>query len=150
MEEELAQGADSARSEIKRQVVTYGLDAAPVAQALRQQEKPSRRCGQGGYTPDGLRRARMPRQPLCPAAQAGRKLARMWDHRPGVAPPGTTHSPAAVVQNGGGGLGDAATHERYAKEPDPWPKVREVLRAGLVASRGKAKRARVTDFNVDT
>ena len=23
----------------------------------------------------------------------------------------------------------AAEHERYAKEPDPWPKVREILRA---------------------
>jgi glutathione S-transferase len=39
MEAELAKAPDPARSEIKRQVVARGLDAAPVAEALRQQEK---------------------------------------------------------------------------------------------------------------
>jgi glutathione S-transferase len=64
MEEELAKAPDPARSEIKRQVVTYGLDAAPVAQALRQQEKPSRRWGRVAISPDRTGRWRMPRRPL--------------------------------------------------------------------------------------
>jgi glutathione S-transferase len=39
MEAELAKAPDPKRSEIKRQVVAHGLDAPPVVEALRQQER---------------------------------------------------------------------------------------------------------------
>ena len=39
MEAELAKAPDPKRSEIKRQVVAQGLDAPPVVEALRQQER---------------------------------------------------------------------------------------------------------------
>ena len=133
MEEELAKAPDPARSEIKRQVVTYGLDAAPVAQALRQQEKLLDRIeaamGQGGYiagsdwsladaaaTPYVWRLDKL-------------KLARMWDHRPGVAAWYERIRQRPSFRTAVEDWVTPADHERYAKEPDPWPKVREILRA---------------------
>ena len=57
------------------------------------------------------------------------KLARMWEHRPGVAAwyerIRARPSFKAAVED----WVTPADHERYAKEPDPWPKVSEILRA---------------------
>ena len=129
MEEELAKAPDPARSEIKRQVVTYGLDAAPVAQALRQQEKPEFGDGAGWlYRRIGLVAGGCRGDPLCLAARQAQAGAH-------VGPPAwrcrlvRTHSPAAVVQTAVEDWVTPADHERYAKEPDPWPKVRAILRA---------------------
>jgi glutathione S-transferase len=53
----------------------------------------------------------------------------MWEHRPGVAAwyerIRARPSFKAAVED----WVTPADHERYAKEPDPWPKVSEILRA---------------------
>ena len=89
MEAELAKAPDPKRSEIKRQVVAQGLDAPPVVEALRQQER----------LLDAIERAAQdapyiagPGWSLADAAATPYvwrldklKLARMWESRPGVA-----------------------------------------------------------------
>jgi glutathione S-transferase len=133
MAAELAKAPDAKRSEIKRQVVAHGLDAAPVVEALRHQEHlldqieaamqhgpyiagSSWSLADAAATPYVWRLDKL-------------KLARMWDKRPGVAawyerirqrPSFKTALEDWMTQ---------ADHERYAKEPDPWPKVRELLQA---------------------
>jgi glutathione S-transferase len=133
MAAELAKAPDAKRSEIKRQVVAHGLDAAPVVEALRHQEHlldqieaamqhgpyiagSSWSLADAAATPYVWRLDKL-------------KLARMWDKRPGVAawyerirqrPSFKTALEDWMTQ---------ADQERYAKEPDPWPKVRELLQA---------------------
>ena len=133
MEAELAKAPDAKRSEIKRQVVAQGLDAPPVADALHVQEKLLDRIAvamqQGPYLAGSS-------WSLADAAATPYvwrldklKLARMWDRRPGVAAwyerIRQRPSFATAVEQ----WVTAADHARYAGEPDPWPKVRDILRA---------------------
>jgi glutathione S-transferase len=133
MEAELAKAPDAKRSEIKRQVVAHGLDAAPVVEALRQQEQlldqieaamkhgayiagSSWSLADAAATPYVWRLDKL-------------KLARMWDQRPGVAAWYERIRQRPSFKTALEDWVTPADHARYAKEPDPWPKVREILRA---------------------
>jgi glutathione S-transferase len=132
MEAELAKAPDPKRSEIKRQVVAHGLDAAPVKDALRQQEKLLDRIEAAMRHGPYLAGADWSLADAAATPYVWRldklKLARMWDDRPGVAwYQRIRERPSFKLA-----LEDwvtAADHERYANEPDPWPKVRAMLRA---------------------
>ena len=132
MDAELAKAPDPARSEIKRQVVAHGLDAAPVAEALRQQEKLLDRieaamrhgaylAGEEWSLADAAATPYVWRLKL--------KLARLWDTRPGVAAWYQRIRQRPSFKTAVEDWVTPADHERYAKEPDPWPKVRAILRA---------------------
>jgi glutathione S-transferase len=133
LEAQLAKSPSVKRAEIKRQVVTQGLDAPVVVDALQQQEKllnsielavadgpylagPDWSLADAAATPYVWRLDKL-------------KLARLWDRRPGVA--GwydrirTRPSFQAAVEN----WLSPADIERYGSAPDPWPKVREILSA---------------------
>jgi glutathione S-transferase len=133
LESELAKAPDRKRSEIKRQVVKHGLDAPPVAEALHVQEKlldvieqavedAPYIAGQGYSLADAAATPYVWRLDKL-------KLARMWERRPGVA---AWYERVRVRPSFKAAVEDWVTpaeHERYANEPDPWPKVREMLRA---------------------
>jgi glutathione S-transferase len=133
MEAELAKSPDKKRAEIKRQVVTDGLDAPLAVDAIHQHQK----------LLDGIEAA-MKDGPYLAGQQwsladaaatpyvwrlVKLKLARMWDDRPGVHAwyDRVRSRPSFKV-----GVDDwlsAADIERYAHAPDPWPKVHEILHA---------------------
>lgn len=130
---ELARTPDRKRAEIKREVVAHGLDAPVVAEALRVQQKlldrievalkaspylagPEWSLADAYATPYVWRFEKL-------------KLAQMWENRPGVAAwyARVRERPSFKVA-----VEDwltPAEHERYANEPDPWPKVAAILRA---------------------
>ena len=132
-EAELAKSPDAKRSDIKRQVVAHGLDAPLVVDALRQHEKLLDRieramadgpfiAGSGYSLADAAATPYVWRLDML-------KLARMWDRRPGVAAwyERVRQRPSfnqAVTQ-----WLNADDFARYAKEPDPWPKVQAILKA---------------------
>jgi glutathione S-transferase len=133
MEAELAKAPDARRSEIKRQVVRQGLDAPLVAEALAHQQK----------LHDQIESA-MQRGPylagesysLADAAATPYvwrleqlKLAPIWQHRPGVAAWYERIRARPSFKTAVEGWVTPADLQRYANEPDPWPKVREILRA---------------------
>src|SRR5262245_20882164 len=133
MEAELAKAPDPKRSEIKRQVVAQGLDAPPVAEALRQQERlvdlieTATRdgpylAGQGWSLADAAATPYVWRLDKL-------KLARMWENRPGVARWYDRIRARPSFKTAVEDWMTPADHERYAKEPDPWPKVRALLEA---------------------
>jgi glutathione S-transferase len=133
MEAELAKAPDPKRSEIKRQVVAQGLDAPPVVEALRQQKKlldlieqavkdGPYLAGQGYSLADAAATPYVWRLDKL-------KLARMWENRPGVAAWYDRIRARPSFKTAVEDWMTPADHERYAKEPDPWPKVRELLRA---------------------
>jgi len=131
LEAELAKAPDAKRSEIKRQVVAHGLDAAPVTDALHVQEK----------LLDAIERATKDGPFIAGAAWSladaaatpyvwrldKLKLARMWDGRPGVAQwyerVQARDSFTTAVEN----WVTPADRDRYASGPDPWLKVRDLL-----------------------
>jgi glutathione S-transferase len=133
MEAELAKAPDARRSEIKRQVVRHGLDAPLVAEALALQQRLHEEI-----------EAAMQRGPylagesysLADAAAtpyvwrlAQLKLAPMWQHRPGVAAWYERVRARPSFKTAVEAWLTPADLERYANEPDPWPKVCEILRA---------------------
>jgi glutathione S-transferase len=133
MEAELAKAPDPARSEIKRQVVARGLDAAPVAEALRQQEKLLDRIEaamqHGAYIAGSA-------WSLADAAATPYvwrldklKLARLWERRPGVAAWYQRIRQRPSFKTAVEDWVTPADDARYADGPDPWPKVREMLEA---------------------
>jgi glutathione S-transferase len=133
MEAELAKAPDAKRSEIKRQVVARGLDAAPVAEALRIQERLLDRIEGAMQHDPYLAGASWSLADAAATPYVWRldklKLARMWDRRPGVEAwyERIRQRPSFKIA-----IEDwvtAADHARYASEPDPWPKVREILQA---------------------
>ena len=133
LEAELAKSPDKRRSEIKRQVVAHGLEAAPVVEALTVQEQLLDRIDAGACRTAPTSPAWTGRSPTPPprltsggstssSSRACGTAGRAWRLV-------RAHPRAAVVQDRGGGLADGGRNERYANEPDPWPKVREILRA---------------------
>jgi glutathione S-transferase len=133
LEAQLAKSPSAKRAEIKRQVVTQGLDAPVVVDALQQQEKLlnsiDAAMAEGPYLAG-------PDWSLADAAATPYvwrldklKLARLWDRRPAVA--GwyerirARPSFKAAVED----WLSPADRERYDSAPDPWPKVQEILRA---------------------
>jgi glutathione S-transferase len=134
MEAELAKAPDARRSEIKRQVVRQGLDAPLVAEALAHQQILHERIEAAMRHGPYLAGASYSLADAAATPYVWRleqlKLAPMWQHRPGVAawyerirarPSFKTAIEAWV---------GPAELQRYADEPDPWPKVREILRVG--------------------
>jgi glutathione S-transferase len=134
MEAELAKAPDPKRSELKRAVVADGLDAAPVKDALR---------GYGRLL-DQIEAATAHGPFLAGAAWSladaaatpyvwrldKLKLAPMWQHRPAVAAWYERVRARPSFHTAVEDWVTPADHARYAQEPDPWPKVRECLRAG--------------------
>jgi glutathione S-transferase len=133
MEAELAKAPDPRRSEIKRQVVARGLDAPLVLEALRHQERlldtietamqegpyiagPSWSLADAAATPYVWRLDKL-------------KLSRMWERRPGVAQWYERIRARPSFKTAVEEWVTPADHERYAREPDPWPKVSALLRA---------------------
>jgi glutathione S-transferase len=131
MEDELAKAPDPRRSEIKRQVVRQGLDAPLVAQALVHQQR----------LHDQIEAA-MQRGPYLAGADYSLadaaatpyiwrldqlKLAPMWEHRPGVAAWYARIRARPSFKTAVEAWVGPAELQRYANEPDPWPKVREIL-----------------------
>jgi glutathione S-transferase len=134
LDAELAKSPSRARADAKRQVARHGLDAPLVVDAVLHHEKLldsiEAAMRDGPYVAGaGYSLADIAATPYVWRLDK-LKLARMWDRRPGVAgwydrirqrPSFATAvtewiSPADV--------------ERYANfEPDPWPKVSEILRA---------------------
>jgi len=133
MEAELAKSPDRKRSEIKRQVVTHGLDAPLVADAIRQHEKLLDHieaamknrfyiAGQEWSLADAAATPYVWRLDKL-------KLARMWDSRPGV---GAWYDRVRSRPSFKAAVDDwlsPADIERYADAPDPWPKVQKILQA---------------------
>ena len=133
LEAELARSPDPKRSEIKRQVVKHGLDAPVVVDALRHHETLLDRID--AATKDGAYIAGSSWS-LADAAATPYiwrldklKLTRMWDERPGVAAWYERIRQRPSFKTAVEDWMTPADHERYAKEPDPWPKVRELLKA---------------------
>lgn len=133
MELALAKAPDARRSEIKRQVVRQGLDALLVVDALRQQRKLHEEIEAAMKLGPYLAGASYSLADAAATPYIWRldrlKLAPMWEHLRGVAawyerirarPSFMTAVEAWVT---------AADLQRYADEPDPWPKVRDILRA---------------------
>ncbi len=133
LEAALAKSPDKRRSEIKRQVAAHGLEAAPVVEALTVQEQLLDRID--AAMQDGPYIAGVDWS-LADAAATPYvwrldklKLARMWDRRPGVAAWYERIRARPSFKTAVEDWLTAAEIERYANEPDPWPKVREILRA---------------------
>ena len=133
LEAELARSPDPKRSEIKRQVVKHGLDAPVVVDALRHHETLLDRID--AATKDGAYIAGSSWS-LADAAATPYiwrldklKLARMWDERPTVAAWYERIRQRPSFKTAVEDWMTPADHERYANEPDPWPKVRELLKA---------------------
>ena len=133
MEAELAKSPDPKRSEIKRQVVAHGLDAPLVREALRVHEKLLDRIE--AATKDGpyITGSHWSLADAAATPYVWRldklKLARMWDNRPGVARWYERIRARPSFKLAVDDWVTPADHERYAGQPDPWPKVREILRA---------------------
>ena len=133
MEAELAKAPDPKRSEIKRQVVVQGLDAPPVVEALRQQERLLDAIEKAAQDAPYIAGQSWSLADAAATPYVWRldklKLARLWEHRPGV---GRWYDHIRARPSFKTAVEDwmtPADHERYAKEPDPWPKVRELLKA---------------------
>jgi glutathione S-transferase len=133
LEAQLAKSPSAKRAEIKRQVVTQGLDAPVVVDALQQHEKLLNNIevamGDGPYLAG-------PDWSLADAAatpyvwRLGKlKLARLWDSRPGVAGWYERMRARPSFKAAVDDWLSPADVERYESAPDPWPKVQEILRA---------------------
>jgi glutathione S-transferase len=133
LEAELAKAPDPHRSQIKREVVRHGLDTPLVAEALSWQQKLHEQIEaaiqRGSYLAgDSYSLADAAATPYVWRLDK-LKLAPMWGQLPGVtawyerirARPSFRTAVEAWVT--------PADVQRYADEPDPWPKVQEILRA---------------------
>ena len=133
MKAELAKSPDRKRAEIKRQVITHGLDAPLVVDSLHQHQKllddievaiedgpylagEQWSVADGAATPYVWRLDKL-------------KLARMWNDRPDVR---AWYDRVRSRPSFKAGVDDwlsPADIERYAHAPDPWPKVQQILQA---------------------
>ena len=137
MDEELAKAPDQKRSEIKRQVVTHGLDAPLVMDALRHHDKLLRHDGDGaGLGSVSRRRGLVARRRRGDAlhlaarqAQARAAVESKARHRRLV----RSHSRAAVIQAGGRRLGQRR-RSRSLRQPA------RSLAEGVGASRRRRRR----------
>jgi glutathione S-transferase len=134
LEAELAKSPSRTRAEAKRQVARHGLDAPIVVDALRQHEKFLDWIEQGTRDAPYIAGADYSLADVAATPYVWRldklRLTRLWDGRPGVAawyqrvrqrPSFATAVERWMTQ---------ADIDRYANfQPDPWPKVRELLRA---------------------
>jgi glutathione S-transferase len=133
MEAELAKSPDRKRAEIKRQVITHGLDAPLAVDALHQHQKlldgievaikdGPYLAGEHWSVADGAATPYVWRLDKL-------KLARMWNDRPGVL---AWYERVRSRPSFKAGVDDwlsPADIERYGHAPDPWPKVQHILQA---------------------
>jgi len=133
MEIELAKAPDQSRSDIKRQVVAQGLDAPLVVGALRTHEtlldRIERAMQEGPY----LAGASYSHADIAATPYVWRldklKLAPLWERRPGVA---AWYARVRARPSFKAAVDDWVSTDdlaRYASQPDPWPKVQDILRA---------------------
>jgi glutathione S-transferase len=134
LEAELAKSPSRARSDAKRQVVQHGLDAPLVVEAVHHFEKLLDLIEAGVKDGPYIAGATYSLADAAATPYVWRlhqlKLARMWDRRPGVAawydrlrqrPSFATAVALWMTQ---------VDIDRYTNfEPNPWPKVSEILRA---------------------
>jgi glutathione S-transferase len=133
MDEELAKAPDQKRSEIKRQVVTHGLDAPLVKDALRHHDKlfvmMEASLASGPY----LAGADWSLADAAAAPYIWRldklKLAPLWDRRSGIAAWYDRIRARPSFKSAVDDWVSADDLNRYASQPDPWPKVSELLKA---------------------
>jgi len=133
MEAELAKAPDPRRSEIKRQVVREGLDAPIVVDALRVQQKLHDQIAAAMKRGPYLAGARYSLADAAATPYIWRldklKLAPMWEQQPGVAAWYERMRARPSFQTAVEAWMSPADLQRYANEPDPWPKVRAILHA---------------------
>jgi glutathione S-transferase len=133
LEAELAKAPDPKRSDIKREVVARGLDATPVVDALRQQEKFLAHIEASVKNGPYMAGASWSLADAAATPYVWRldklKLARMWDHRPDVARWYDRIRQRPSFEKAVEDWLTPADSERYAQQPDPWPKVQSILRA---------------------
>ena len=133
LEAELAKAPDPRRSEIKRQVVRHGLDTPLVADALRHQQRLHDQIEAAMQHGPYLAGASYSLADAAATPYIWRleklKLAPMWQHQPGVAAWYERIRQRASFKTAVEDWMTPADLQRYANEPDPWPKVREILRA---------------------
>jgi len=133
LEAELARSPDRKRSEIKRQVVTHGLEAPLVVDAVRQHQKLLDRIEAAIKNGPYLTGQRWSLADAAVTPYVWRldklKLARMWDDCPGVLAWYNRVRSRASFKAGVDDWLSPADIERYALATDPWPKVQEILLA---------------------
>lgn len=133
MDEELAKSPDPKRSEIKRQVVTHGLDAPLVKDALRHHEKLFAMMEMALKSGPYLAGAEWSTADAAATPYIWRldklKLSRMWEGRSGIAEWYDRIRARPSFKTAVEDWVTPADNERYAKEPDPWPKVQAILKA---------------------
>jgi glutathione S-transferase len=132
METELAKSPDPKRSDIKRQVVTLGLDAPLVVGALRAHETLLDHIDQAMQVGPYIAGSTYSHADIAATPYVWRldklKLARMWEGRPGVA---LWYDRVRARPSFKAAVDDWVSADdlnRYASQPDPWPKVREILK----------------------
>jgi glutathione S-transferase len=133
LEEELKKSPDQSRSEIKRQVVAHGLDAPLVKKALRVQEKLLDVIETSSKEGPFIAGATHSHADIAATPYVWRldklKLAKLWDKRPGVA---AWYERIRARPSFKAAVDDWVSADdlnRYASQPDPWPKVSEILSA---------------------
>ena len=133
-EADLAKAPSRARSEAKRQVVKLGLDAPLVVDALRVHGKLldhiEKAMQHGDYIAGaGYSLADVAATPYLYRLEKLR-MARMWDSRPGVAAWYARMKARPSFKMAVEDWLTPADHERYASfQPEPWPKVSQILPA---------------------
>jgi glutathione S-transferase len=133
MEAELAKAPDPRRSEIKRQVATHGLDAPLVKDALRHHKKLFAMMETMLESSPYLAGDQWSLADAAATPYIWRldklKLAPLWKDRRGIAAWFDRVRARPLFKPAVEDWVTPADHERYAKEPDPWPKVSALLRA---------------------
>jgi glutathione S-transferase len=133
MEAELAKSPDRKRAEIKRQVVTHGLDAPVVAEAIRQHQTLLQQIETAMEIGPYLAGEQWSLADAAATPYVWRldklKLARMWDDRAGVRAWYDRVRSRPSFKIGVDDWLSPADLERYTLAPDPWPKVRDILQA---------------------
>jgi glutathione S-transferase len=133
-EADLAKAPSKSRSDAKRQVVKHGLDAPLVVDALRVHRKlfdhiENATKSEDYIAGDGYSLADAAATPYLYRLEKLR-MDRLWENRPGVtnwfARMKARPSFKAAVED----WLTPAEHERYASfQPDPWPKVGDIMQA---------------------
>jgi glutathione S-transferase len=133
MEAELAKSPDGKRAQIKRQVITHGLDAPLVVDAIRQHQKLLDAIEAATRSGSYLAGEQWSLADAAATPYVWRldklKLARMWNDRAGVVAWYDCVRSRPSFKAGVDDWLSPTDIERYAHAPDPWPKVQHILQA---------------------
>jgi len=134
LEADLAKAPSKSRSEAKRQAVKLGLDAPLVVDALRVHRKLLDHIDEamkhGDFIAgDGYSLADAAATPYLYRLEKLR-MSKLWENRPGVTAWYARMKARPSFKIAVEGWLTPADHERYASfQPDPWPKVGEIMQA---------------------